>query len=252
MQKFVEDAGIEKFRAKQIMDWIYKKGVLSFAEMTNIPKQAREKLAGSVAIGGLGLVKKLDSKLDGTEKYLLRTFDGFLIETVKIHGSKGLTICLSSQIGCPLKCRFCATGGMGFKRDLEASEILEQVLLFKKDPKNDISSLVLMGMGEPLLNYYNVMKAVKLLNSKDGMNFGIRRITLSTCGLPNEIRKLAKEELDLNLSVSLNAPNDSVRNELMPINRKFPIKELMKAIDYYIQNTRRRVTFGVCFDKRSE
>lgn len=215
--------------------------------MTDIPAGLREKLKKTADIAPLALKEKIRSSDRGVAKYLFLTKEGFGIETVKIKDKnkdkERTTLCVSSQAGCPFRCTFCATGLGGFKRDLSAGEILYQVLFFINEEKENITNIVFMGMGEPLLNYNNVMKAIKTLNSKDAMNFGIRRITISTCGLPGQIRKLAREGLEVNLSVSLNAPNDTVRSKIMPVNRKFPIAELMSALKYYCQMTRRRVTF---------
>lgn len=216
--------------------------MLSFEGMTDIPKGDREKLNKLFFINSLVLDKEVHSREKGTSKSVFLTADGLMIEAVLIKQSSRTTVCVSSQAGCPLKCVFCATGKSGFKRDLSTGEILSQVLHYISAGV-EISNIVFMGMGEPLLNYRSVISAVRALNSPEGMNFGIRRITISTCGLPAEIRKIAGEGLELNLSVSLNAPNDRVRGELMPINRKYPLKELIKAIKYYIQKTNRRVTF---------
>jgi len=234
LQEIAESIGLEKYRAKQIMAWLYKKGATSFDQMTDIAKPFRQKLEEVSYIGHLLVEKQQRSPKDGTKKVLFRTRDGYFIETVAIIGKDGTTLCVSSQAGCPMKCTYCATGQMGFKRNLGSDEILSQVLYFIKA---GITNIVFMGMGEPLLNYSEVMNAIRLLNSKDGMNFGIRRITISTCGLPKEIRKLGAEGLELNLSVSLNAPNDAARDKLMPINLKYPISEIMKAVDYFFQNT---------------
>jgi 23S rRNA (adenine2503-C2)-methyltransferase len=225
------------------MSWLYKTPVASFDEMTNISKDTRQKLKETAFIEKLIYTKDFSSSEAGTKKYVFKSNDGSVIETVKIRSGDKITICVSSQVGCPIKCSFCATGKVGFKRNLDAGEILSQIMYFVRNKKPPLTNIVFMGMGEPLLNYKNLMKSIHIINSPEGMNFGIRRITISTCGLPKEIRKLAKENLEFNLSISLNAPNDTIRDSIMPINRQYPIAELLKAVRYYIQNTNRRVTF---------
>lgn len=224
------------------MSWLYKKGVDDFDKMSDLSKDARQKLKDNASISSLFFLAKKDSGERGTMKYLFQTYEGRKIETVLISKSNRATVCLSTQIGCPIKCSFCASGSVKFVRNLEVDEIISQLLYFVKEGI-EITNVVFMGMGEPLLNYSNLLKAIRLMNSKDGMNIGIRRITVSTCGLPKEIRKLAGEGLEFNLSISLNAPTDRTRSTLMKINTKHPIKELLKAVEYYLQNTNRRVTF---------
>lgn len=207
--------------------------------MRNLPQELRGRLKNLAEISALTFEKKLGSRDRSASKYLFKTYDGFGIETVELIAPHTTTLCISSQIGCPLKCTFCATGSRGFRRNLKVSEILAQYLFFKKN----ITNIVFMGMGEPLLNYSNVMKAVRILNSPDCVNFGARRMTISTCGIPDKIRKLGSEGLEFNLSISLNSPNNRTRSILMPINRKYNIEELLKATNNYIQRTSRRVTF---------
>lgn len=243
LRQYIISLGIVPFRSNQILTWIYKKGVLEFEKMTDIPSDLREKLGAKTSARPLHMKEKIRSSDRSTCKYLFVTDDGHSIETVKIKEKDRTTICVSSQAGCPLKCSFCATGRYGYKRDLTAAEMIYQVLYFAAEEKEEVSNVVFMGMGEPLLNYRNVLKAIKILNSKDAMNFGIRRMTVSTCGLPEEIRKLAREGLEINLSVSLNSANNGTRSKMMPVNRKFPLDELMKAVRYYVQTSGRRVTF---------
>ncbi|MEK7376850.1 MAG: 23S rRNA (adenine(2503)-C(2))-methyltransferase RlmN [Candidatus Margulisiibacteriota bacterium] len=248
IKEFVKNNGLENFRAKQICDWIYKKNAASFDEMTNLSKGLREKLKAVSQIGKLELDKKSVSggrsasrgaRTNGhAVKYLFKLSDGSRVESVKI----GDTICVSTQVGCPMGCKFCATAGMGFKRNLTSSEMLDQVIQIKKEIEGS-PNVVFMGMGEPLLNYENLMSAVWIMNSPECMNIGARRITVSTCGLPAEIRKLANEKIQINLSVSLNAPNDSLRTVLMPVNRKHSLESLMASVDQYISRTNRRVSF---------
>ena len=211
--------------------------------MTDLSKEAREELSNTALINELTLAKKVSSHDKGAEKYLFTLYDGVNIETVKINEAGRTTICVSTQAGCPLKCSFCATGMSGFKRDLSAGEILAQILYFIGEEKTVISNIVFMGMGEPLLNYANLMKAVRVINAPWGIGLGARKMTISTCGLPKQIRKLGTEGIEFNLSISLNAPNDTVRNKIMPVNRKFPLREVMNAVENYITATRRRVTF---------
>lgn len=243
IKALVEKMGLKKFRASQITSWLYKNPVLDIDSMSNVPLQDRKMLKEKADISGLSLVKKTDSSERHTSKYLFKAHDGALIETVKIGSGDKITICVSSQSGCALGCLFCATGANGFFRDLSTAEIIGQVTYLISTEKIKINNIVFMGMGEPLLNYENVIKAIRIMNSPDSMGIGIRRITVSTCGLPKQIRKIAGEGMDFNLAVSLNAPNNQERSDLMPINRKFPIEELMKAVDHYIQKTNRRVTF---------
>ena len=244
IKEFVKNNGLENFRAKQICDWIYKKNAGSFDEMTNLSKDLREQLKTISQIGKLELVKMSSSgsrsehKGGRVVKYLFKLSDGAKIESVKI----GDTICVSTQAGCPMGCKFCATGGMGFKRNLTVPEILDQIIQIKKEIEGS-PNVVFMGMGEPLLNYGNLMSAIWIMNSPDCMNIGARRITISTCGLPAEIRKLANENIQINLSVSLNAANDALRTVIMPVNRKHSLESLMAAVDQYISRTNRRVSF---------
>lgn len=243
LRQYIISLEIEPFRAGQISSWIYKKGVLSFTMMTDIPASLREKLAKTAKIEMLSLKEKTRSSDRGATKYLFTTDDGLGIETVKIKDRDRTTVCVSSQVGCPMRCAFCATGKNKFKRNLSAGEIIYQVLYFTGEEKETITNVVFMGMGEPLLNYNNVLKAVRIMNSKDAMNMGIRRMTISTCGLPEKIKRLAREGLDVNLSVSLNAASEAIRSKLMPVNRDHPIRELISAVKYYTQMTGRRVTF---------
>ncbi len=238
----MHDLGIENYRAKQIMAWLYKRGADSFEMMTDISKETREKLENNTVIKHLIFIAKIPSEKEAV-KYLFTTQDAKKIETILIKKSTRATVCVSSQVGCPMGCLFCATGKSGFKRNLSTDEILSQILYFVKERKEEITNVVFMGMGEPLLNYGNLIKAIRVINAKDGMNMGIRRLTISTCGLPKEIRKLSGEGLEFNLSVSLNGANDKTRSSIMKVNTKHPIKELMAAVDYYIQRTNRRVTF---------
>jgi 23S rRNA (adenine2503-C2)-methyltransferase len=252
------------FRAKQIYQWLYKHLVDDFASMSNLPQTLRQRLEEEASIGPMVVRSEQHSKDDRTRKILLELADGKLIESVLMlypplgGGSSRATVCISSQAGCAFGCTFCATGQMGFERHLSAGEIVAQVLYFARElrqaswtaaglpgssPIDHVTNIVLMGMGEPLHNYHNVLQALHILNSADGFNLGARHMTVSTVGLAPAIRKLAQEPLQVNLAISLHAPNDELRGQTMPINRKYPLQELFAAIQEYIATTRRQVTF---------
>jgi len=239
-EKLLGDLGEKRFKARQLASWIYAKGATDFAQMTELSKDLREKLSQIAFIGSIRLVKKQVSQKDISEKLLFELSDGEKIETVLMWEGKRVTICLSTQVGCPLGCTFCATGKMGFKRNLTAGEIVGQII-----PLGDhhITHVVLMGMGEPLLNYDHTLKALRIINNELGLSFAAKRITLSTAGIPPMIERLADENLKIKLAISLNAPTNEKRNKLMPINKKHPIKELLGAVKYFIQKTKRGITF---------
>ena len=241
LQEEFKGLGLPAFRAKQIYSWVHHKLTFDFEKMSDLPKLLRSQLSERFNLRILS-IKKISVSSDGTKKYLMELNDGNLIESVLLEDESGRkTICLSTQVGCPLDCTFCATGSMGFKRNLKPSEILGQVYRIAEE-NTDISNLVFMGMGEPFLNYDNVLKSVRILTSTAGPNFGQRKITVSTCGIPDAIRAFAREGLQVRLAVSLNSADDKVRSSLMPINRKYGLAKLMDAIKYYIKNTTRRVT----------
>ncbi|MBT4335001.1 23S rRNA (adenine(2503)-C(2))-methyltransferase RlmN [bacterium] len=234
-----------KFRFKQVMQAIYVDFVYDWDEVTTLSKELRSKLnieAPLVINSGLS-----ESKDKNTNKVLITLEDGLQIETVLMKHINGRrTVCVSSQVGCPLACTFCDTGKMGFKRNLTSYEIIEQVIFWGRILKKNnerVSNVVFMGMGEPFLNYDNVMKAIRVLNDKDGFDIGARKISISTAGLVTEIRKLAKEDIQVNLAISLHAPNDVLRSKLMPVNKQVSLKKLFEAIDYYIDLTNRKVMF---------
>ncbi len=233
---------IPKYKAKQIFKWLAK-GFSSFDEMTDISLDLRDFLKTRYRIASLAIEKKLVSAYDGTIKYLFRLDDGEYIESVLMKYHYGYSVCVSTQVGCKMGCKFCATGDSGFSRNLSASEILSQVQMANFDNNIRVSNIVLMGMGEPLDNYDNVLRFLKLLSDCNGMNIGMRHISLSTCGLVDKIYKLAEEKLQLTLSVSLHAPNDLTRSSIMPINRKFSVDELLAACRYYVKKTNRRISF---------
>lgn len=242
LEKFIVDGGFPKFRAKQVRQWL-SKSVESFDEMMNIPKPLKEFLASSCYISVANIEKKLISRYDKTVKYLFSFSDGECVESVLMCYKHGWSICISTQVGCKMGCTFCATGKSGFSRSLAPSEMLAQIESAQKDMNIKISNVVLMGMGEPLDNFENVVKFIRLASSPTGLNIGMRHITLSTCGIVPKIYELANEHLPVTLSVSLHAPNDEIRQRTMPIAKKYSINELLKACKDYFDTTGRRVTF---------
>jgi 23S rRNA m2A2503 methyltransferase len=239
----VKDMGQPSFRAKQIFTWLHKFGVDSFDEMSNLPKAMREKLAEDYYISSCKIEKKLVSKKDGTVKYLFSLCDGEYVESVIMKYKYGYTICVSSQVGCKMGCRFCASTLAGFVRNLTAGEIESQLRAAQKDLDIRISNIVLMGIGEPLDNYDNVILFMHNVNNENGLNISMRNITLSTCGVVPRIYDLMNENLQITLTISLHAPNDIIRSKTMPVNDKWGIDELLKACRDYIKKTNRRVSF---------
>ena len=234
--------GEPAYRAKQIFVWLHK-GVASFDEMTNLSKPLREKLDQEYYITVPTIVRKQQSAKDGTIKYLWQLRDGNCVESVLMRYHHGNSICISSEVGCAMGCAFCASTKGGLVRRLSASEMVDQVLFASLDSGLEISNIVLMGIGEPLDNYDQVLKFLELINSPDGMNIGMRHISLSTCGLVERIGRLAEEKLQLTLSVSLHAPTDEVRSTIMPVNRKYPVDMLLQACREYFKTTGRRISF---------
>lgn len=243
LQMEMVSIGEAKFRAKQIFRWLHVKYVNSFDEMTDLSEALREKLRINYEIGAVKQVKKLVSKIDNTTKYLFELENNYIIESVFMHYSYGNTVCISTQAGCRMGCTFCASTIDGVEKSLAPAEMLSQVYEIEKDKGETISGVVLMGSGEPLDNYDNVLKFIKLLNSKDGKNMGQRHITLSTCGLINKMYDLADEELQITLAVSFHAPNDEIRNRLMPVSKANPMDKLLEACRFYADKTKRRITF---------
>lgn len=234
--------GEPKYRAKQIFSWL-NLGVSEFSFMTDLSKTLREKLDGICEITSPELVSRLRSEKDNTEKLLYRLSDGNVIETVLMDYSHGNSVCISTQAGCNMGCVFCASTKGGKLRDLLPSEMADQVIFTQKITGRKISNIVLMGIGEPLDNYDNVMVFLKNINHKDGLNIGFRHISVSTCGLCDKIKMLAQEDMPVTLSVSLHAPNDKLRTKLMPINRKWSVKEVIDACREYFEKTGRRISF---------
>jgi 23S rRNA (adenine2503-C2)-methyltransferase len=244
LEALVEELGEPRYRGRQLFRWMYARRARDVEGMTDIPRAIRIVLAERVSVSRLEVVR-VQRAADGTQKYLFRLADGEEIESVLIPDEDRLTACISSQVGCPLACRFCLTGLMGIRRNLSAAEILGQVLTLQDSlaPGERISHLVLMGMGEPLLNFPQVERAIRILSHRHGADFSARRITLSTAGHVAGIRKLAASDLGLNLAVSLSATTDEVRSQIMPINRRWPISELLEACRSYPLPNRRRLTF---------
>ncbi|SEN67737.1 23S rRNA (adenine2503-C2)-methyltransferase [Amphibacillus marinus] len=239
--------GIKEFRAKQIWDWLYIKRVKQFAEMTNLNKETRELLAQHFTLGSLTEEIKQESK-DGTIKFLFKLTDGNLIETVLMRFSYGLSVCVTTQVGCNIGCTFCASGLLTKNRDLTGGEIVEQIMkvqhhLDEQNGDERVSHIVVMGIGEPFDNYQHTMSFLRIVNDQEGLSIGARHITVSTSGLAHKIKEFADEQLQVNLAVSLHAPNDQLRTQIMKINKAFPIAKLMEAVDYYLTKTNRRITF---------
>ena len=243
LNKILSDAGLPKFRANQIFNWLHKSGCTSFDDMTNISKPLREKLASDFYISSCEIEEKYVSKLDGTVKYLFRLCDGEYVESVIMKYKYGYTICVSSQVGCKMGCTFCASTLAGFKRNLTAGEIESQLHTAQKDLGIRISNIVMMGIGEPLDNFENVIDFLDIVNSPEGLNISMRNITISTCGIVPKIYDLMERDLQLTLTISLHAPNDEIRSRTMPINRRYPVEELIAACKKYAQKTNRRVSF---------
>ncbi len=242
LKKLAKDFGQPEFRGKQIYEWIYR-GAESFEDMSNLPKSLRERLAQEAVINSVKICEKYVSDIDETRKYLLQLNDGNYIESVLMKYEYGYTICVSSQVGCKMGCKFCASTLNGWVRNLTAGEILGQVMCVQKDLGQRISNIVMMGIGEPLDNFDNVLKFIELANAPGGLNIGQRHISISTCGLVEKIRELAERKMQITLLISLHAPDDERRSQIMPINNKYSICELMDACDFYIEHTGRRISF---------
>lgn len=243
LENILIENGEKKFRAKQIFQWLHVKRVFDFSKMTDISVQLRQSLNEIFCIKGLFVQKKLESAIDNTVKYLYRLPDGNFVETVLMEYNYGRSICVSTQVGCKMGCRFCASAIAGYVRDLEPSEILMQIYETEKDAGVRVSGVVLMGIGEPLDNFANVMKFLNLLSDKNGNNLSLRHVSLSTCGIVPRIYDLADRKLQLTLSVSLHSADNDKRSEIMPVNRTYNIDKLIEACRVYIEKTGRRVTF---------
>ncbi len=242
LKDFLVSLGEKPFRAKQIFAWLHK-GVESFDEMTDISVALREKLSQTSYVSTLKIVKKLESQIDETKKYLFELGDGNTVETVVMYYKHGITVCISCQVGCRMGCKFCASTIGGLVRSLTPGEILDQIIFAQKDIGERISNIVMMGIGEPLDNFDNVIKFLKNVNNENGINIGYRHISLSTCGLVPNIKKLMKYDFPLTLSVSLHAPTDEIRSAVMPVNNAYNVDMLIDCVKNYAASTKRRISF---------
>lgn len=248
LKEEMKEMGEKPFRAEQIFKWLYQDKVKSFNEMTNLSTELRNKLEEKYTICNFEIIKKQKSK-DGTIKYLFDLLDGNAIETVLMSYHHGYSICVSSQIGCKMGCKFCASTGINFVRNLTSGEIVEQLLAVEQDTGVRISNIVFMGIGEPLDNYENVINAIRIINNPKGLNIGARHISISTSGLVPKIYKLAEENIPCTLSISLHATNNEKRSNMMPVNNSYPIEELIQACKDYIEKTNRRISFEYALAK---
>lgn len=242
LKQLISDIGEKPFRAKQIFTWLYR-GVTSFDEMTDISKQLREKLSEISYISEAKIVNKLVSAIDGTKKYLFELSDGNVVESVVMYYKHGITICISCQVGCRMGCKFCASTIGGKVRDLTPGEIIDQVIFAQKDIGERISNIVMMGIGEPMDNFDNVVTFLRNVNHPDGLNIGYRHISVSTCGIVPRIDEFAELNFPVTLSISLHAVNDDMRSSIMPVNKKYNIEMLMDACRRYIGENHRRISF---------
>ena len=242
LANILKELGQPAFRAKQIFTWLHR-GVRSYDEMTNLPKGLRDTLAQRYPIHAPKVVRKQESKKDGTIKYLWELSDGNCVETVLMRYNYGNTVCISTEVGCRMGCAFCASTIGGLVRRLEPYEMLDEVLFTQIDSGLPISRIVLMGIGEPLDNFDNVMRFLEMVNSPDGMNISMRHISLSTCGLIPKIDELAAKKLQISLAISLHGPNNEIRNQVMPVNKAYPIEDLLEACRRYYAATSRRIHF---------
>lgn len=234
---------IEPFRAQQVFLWMYKKGVQDFSEMKNLSSETKELIKQYFILESLG-IEEIETSSDLTQKFLFKLSDGLMIESVSIPRKERMTACLSTQVGCKFSCAFCASGATHFKRNLDTSEIIAQFISIRNNVSTQkLTNVVFMGIGEPLDNYDNLLRSVRILNSEAGANLGIRKMTISTCGLADGIKRLAQEGLEIELSVSLHSAVDKKRSQIVPVNRKYPLEVLMEAVKGYIEATHRKVTF---------
>jgi 23S rRNA (adenine2503-C2)-methyltransferase len=250
LEKAVDELGEPRYRARQIAEWLYQKRAQTFEEMTDLPREFRARLGEKFAFTKIDVVRVLGSR-DTTRKFLFRLSDESLIETVLIPASPALygsrsdrrTVCVSTQVGCAYGCKFCASGLEGFSRNLEPNEIVDQIIAIERETGEKIDNIVFMGMGEPLANLDNVMRAIQIINAPWGLGIGARHITVSTSGLAPQIRKLADERPQIRLAISLHGATDEVRNQIMPVNRRYNLETLLAACDYYAKHKKQRLTF---------
>ena len=248
LKKEFTEMNEKPFRAEQVFKWIYESKVTSFDEMTNLSLELREKLKENYTMCNFKILRKQESS-DGTKKYLFDILDGNAIESVLMSYHHGYTICVSSQVGCKMGCKFCASTGINFVRSLTSGEIVEQILAVERDNNIRISNVVFMGIGEPLDNYDNVVNAIRIINNPKGINIGARHISVSTSGLVPKIYKLAEENIQCTLSISLHATTNEKRSSMMPVNNRYPIEELLQACKDYIEKTNRRISFEYALAK---
>ena len=241
--QYVESINEKKFRAAQLYSWMHEKLAESYDEMTNISDKLKDTLKEDTLYTSLKIVKMQESRIDGTRKYLFELYDGNLIESVFMKYHHGNSVCISSQVGCKMGCRFCASTLNGCVRNLSPSEMLDQIYRISRDTNERVSNVVIMGSGEPMDNYENVVRFLRLISAEQGLNISQRNLTVSTCGLVPQIRRFAEEGLQVTLALSLHAPNDQVRKNLMPIANRYPLKEVLEACRYYYETTGRRLTF---------
>ena len=243
LEEYMESIHERKFRAKQIYEWMHKRLAFSWDEMNNIPKKLKERIQLDYDMYGVKMLDCFVSKIDGTRKYLFELHDGNVIESVWMQYKHGNSVCISSQAGCRMGCRFCASTLGGLDRNLEPSEMLSQIYYIQKDTKERVSNVVMMGTGEPMDNFDNVLRFLELITSEQGLNISQRNLTISTCGIVPKIEELAKKHLQITLAISLHAPNDEKRKELMPIANRYSMEELLSVCKYYFKETNRRMTF---------
>lgn len=243
VSELIVSLGDKKFRAKQIYQWMHQKLVASYDEMTNVPAALRQKLAADYPLTVLEPVRVQISQIDGARKYLFRLSDGNLIESVLMKYHHGNSVCISSQVGCRMGCRFCASTIDGLVRGLLPSEMLEQIYRIQKDIGERVDNVVVMGSGEPFDNFDNLLRFIELLNNEEGLNISARNLTVSTCGIVPKIYELADMQPQITLAISLHSPNDELRRSIMPVANKYSIDEIMKACRYYVEKTGRRITF---------
>lgn len=243
IEEVIVELGEKKFRAGQIFQWIHEKLVPTMEEMTNVPKQLREKLLEKYGWRSVQEVDRLVSSIDGTSKFIFQLYDGSIIESVLMKYHHGNSVCISSQVGCRMGCRFCASTLDGLSRNLLPSEMLDQIYYIQRATGERVSNIVIMGTGEPFDNFEAVMRFVELVTNDKGLNLSQRHITISTCGLVPQIREFADRKMQCNLAISLHAPNDEMRKELMPIANKYTIDEILDACEYFFEQTGRRITF---------